>query len=258
MMNSSRLNSLVIQTPEGIQFGFLLASPISRFFAAVIDLACISAAYSLLRVISLLLSLALLDMSRAVDVLAAFILPIFYGITCEWYFRGQTFGKRILRLRVMDAEGLHLRRNQVILRNLLRAVDMLPGLYLVGGMVTWFSPISQRLGDIAANTVVIRLTSTEVPEWQQLLAGKFNSLRQHPHLEARLRQRVSPVETSIALRAILRRDEFNPVPRAELFARIAGHFRALVEFPPEAVETLSDEQYIRNVLDAILRPRAKK
>jgi hypothetical protein len=114
---------------------------------------------------------------------------------------------------------------------------------------------TQRLGDLAANTVVIRSPQIEQPDLEQVLAGKFNSLRSHPHLEARLRQKISPVEASLALQAILRRDEFEPSARARLYARLGEHFRLLVEFPPESVESITDEQYLRNVVDTMFRAR---
>src|SRR6185369_9650732 len=93
------------------------------------------------------------------------------------------------------------------------------------------------------------------PDLDQLLAGKYNSLRQYPHLTARLRQRVSPGEAAVALQALLRRDEFEPVARIELFAELAAHFRAKVDFPAEALDGITDEQYIRNVADVIYRTR---
>lgn len=254
-MNAARVSSLVIRTPEGVQFSYLIASPVARCFAWAIDFACIGAAFSLIRIMAVPVVLVSGDVAVAIQVFAMFALPISYGFLCEWYFRGQTLGKRLIRIRVIDAEGLQLQWNQVILRNLLRAVDMLPGLYLVGGATSWFSPLSQRLGDIAANTVVIHMPKSAAPQWNELAAGKFNSLRQYPHLEARLRQRVSPVEISVALKAILRRDEFETASRPKLYSQLATHFRSLVEFPPEAIESLSDEQFLRNVLDCLLRPR---
>jgi hypothetical protein len=125
----------------------------------------------------------------------------------------------------------------------------------VGGLATLISSRTQRLGDLAANTIVIRSPRILQPDLEQVLAGKFNSLRSHAHLEARLRQKVSPVEASLALQAILRRDEFDPRSRAELFARLAEHFRSLVEFPPDSVEHITDEQYLRNVVDTVYRSR---
>ena len=257
MMNATRLNSLTVRTPEGITFGFLLASPVIRFFAYAIDLACILAIFSAFRVIVLVFSIASLDFGIALQTVLLFALQIGYGMGWEWLFRGQTPGKRLLRLRVIDAEGLQLQFYQIVIRNLLRAADSLPALYLVGAVAAWFSPRGQRLGDIAANTVVTRIVPIETPHWDQVLAGKFNSLRDYPHLEARLRQQVRPVELSLAIQALLRRDQFDARARTELFAQLGAHFRALVVFPPEAVSEISDEQYLRNVVDSVLRPRRK-
>jgi hypothetical protein len=101
----------------------------------------------------------------------------------------------------------------------------------------------------------VRAPKLSEPDLDQLLAGKYNSLRQYPHLEARLRQRVSPTEASIAMRALLRRDGLEPGARVALFADLAEHFRALTPFPVEAVEGMPDEQYVRNVVDVLYRAR---
>lgn len=257
-MNGVRTNTLIIRTPEGIVFSFLLASPVTRFLAYTVDLACIAALTALARIVISLLEVVNLDFGAAIGVLIFFVLQIGYGMTCEWWWRGQTIGKRMLHLRVMDAQGLRVQFSQIAIRNLLRVVDMLPAFYLLGGVVAWFSPKTQRLGDLAASTIVIRTPKIEQPDLEQVAPGKFNSLRQHPHLEARLRQKISPVEARLALQALLRRDEFEPASRAELFARLGTHFRALVEFPPEAVEGITDEQYLRNVVDVVFRPRTAK
>jgi len=117
----------------------------------------------------------------------------------------------------------------------------------------WLNSKCQRLGDIAANTVVIRTPRVSEPNLDQLLAGKYNSLRQYPHLVARLRQRVSPAEAGVVLQALLRRDEFDPYARLELFAELAAHFHAKVDFPPEALDGIAEEQYLRNVVDVVYR-----
>lgn len=253
MKATSRASTLTIRTPEGVVFALQLASPVTRFLAWLVDFACISAACSILGTAMGLLGLISLDFTRAVTILLFFVLQIGYGLVCEWSWRGQTIGKRLLRLRVVDASGLRLQFSQIVIRNLLRFVDMLPAFYLVGGITTLLNAHTQRLGDIAASTVVVRSPKIEQPDLGQILAGKFNSLRAYPHLEARLRQRISPVEASLALQAILRREEFEPRARAELFARLGEHFRLLVEFPPESVENVTDEQYLRNVLDTVFR-----
>jgi plasmid stabilization system protein ParE len=150
---------------------------------------------------------------------------------------------------------LRLQFSQIVMRNLLRFVDVLPGFYLVGGLACLFSRRAQRLGDVVANTIVVRNVPAPAPRMETLLAGKFNSLRDYPHLEARLRQRVTPGEAAVALQALLRRDRLEARARVELFDEIAARFHSLVQFPPEATEGLSPEQYVGNVLDVLFRPR---
>jgi len=234
-------------------FSQLLAGPITRFCAWFIDVMCLSVILTMASVALVLLQFISPNLAGALGALGYFVVGIGYGITFEWVWRGQTIGKRLLRLRVVDAEGLRLQFNQIATRNLLRFVDSLPLFYFVGGLVCWFSPKCQRLGDLAANTVVIRLPRLVEPDLDQLLAGKFNSLRQYPYLTARLRQRVSPGEGAIAMQALLRRDQFDPVARIDLFASLAAHFRQKVEFPPEATDGITDEQQLRNVVDVIYR-----
>jgi len=124
---------------------------------------------------------------------------------------------------------------------------------MVGGMACLISKRAQRLGDFAANTLVVWNPSVSKPDLNQLLEGKYNSFREYPHIEALLRQRVSPQEAGVALQAVMRRDELEPVARIELFRDIVSYFKGVVEFPQEATDGISDEQYLRNVVDALYR-----
>src|SRR5258706_6959607 len=124
-------NKLLIRTPEGIVFSQVLAGPMSRFLAWLIDLFIVMALASLISVVLAVLQWISVGFAQAVGLLLQFILMLGYGICGEWFWRGQTFGKRMLRLRVVDAHGLRLKFSQGVIRNLLRVVDMLPGLFLV-------------------------------------------------------------------------------------------------------------------------------
>ena len=193
------------------------------------------------------------DVSAGFVVICYFIVSLCYSISLEWFWRGQTLGKRLFRLRVIDVQGLRLHFSQVVIRNLLHVVDMLPIFYLVGGIACILSPKAQRLGDLAANTIVVYVPKIEQPELDQLLKGKYNSLRRYPHLCSRLRQNVSPQEADLAMQAIMRREEFESLDRVKLFEEIAQYFKAKVIFPEEDTENVSDEQYVRNVVDILFR-----
>ena len=245
-----------IRTPEGIVFSQTLAGPVVRFVAWLIDGLCVLAIMSAFSRILRGFELVSPGMANAVLTIAFFVLNIGFSIFLEWVWRGQTVGKKLLGLRVVDAEGMRLQFDQIVTRNLLRFVDLLPVAYVVGGLSCWLSRKCQRLGDIAANTIVIRIPVVTEPDLDQLLAGKFNSLRQHAHLAARLRQRVTPAEAAIALQALVRRDEFDAVARLQLFEQLASHFQEKVSFPQDAVDGVSAEQYIRNVVDVVYRTAA--
>jgi uncharacterized RDD family membrane protein YckC len=255
-MPIEQANRLLIKTPEGVVFSLRLASPLTRCVAWLVDLGCIATLCLAIGTLLGILRLISFDLAAAFVLLGYFGVSIGYGIATEWFWRGQTIGKRLLKLRVMDAEGLRLQFNQIVLRNLLRFVDMLPAFYLVGGMAALLNRRNQRLGDFAANTIVIWNPAREEPDLEKALGGmKYNSLRAYPHLAARLRQRVTPPEAMLALQAIIRREDFNPEARVRLFAQLGSHFRALVEFPADSSEGLSDEQYVRNVVDIVFRAK---
>ena len=246
---------LRIRTPEGVVFSQTLAGPVIRFAAWFIDLMIIGTMMAVISIVMFLLFIVSVDLALAVQTIAYFVLSIGYGLVCEWKWRGQTVGKKVFRLRVVDAEGMKLQFHQIVLRNLLRFVDSLPALYAVGGVSCWFTRKFQRLGDIAANTIVVRIPLITEPEIDQLLAGRFNSLSKYPHLEARLRQQVNEEDAALALQALLRRDDFDAAARVELYAELASYYRGKVAFPAEATDGISDEQYLRNVVDVLYRRR---
>lgn len=249
--------TLRIRTPEGVVFALPLAGPIQRGLALAIDLACISALGSIIGKALFLLDFLEAGVGRAVAILLYFVLSIGYGIACEWSWKGQTVGKRLLRLQVVDEEGLPLTFSQVALRNLIRILDALPIFYLVGGISCYLTRYGQRLGDIAARTVVISHRRIEVPDVESLLPGKFNSFLAHPHLAARLRQKTSAAQAALVLQALLRRDSFTPEARLRIYAELRAAFAESVAFPASATDDLIDEQYLRNVVQ-ILFQKSKK
>jgi uncharacterized RDD family membrane protein YckC len=250
-MRSARPSRLSIETPEGVVFSFELATPVTRALAWAVDAVAIAAGGILVNQVAKFISNASPDLASAFSVVTYFVVSILYAIVLEWRWRGQTIGKRLFGLRVMDVHGLRLQLPQIALRNLLRFVDMLPSLYLVGGLTVVFSRNAQRLGDMAANTIVTRERRDAMPDLESIAPAKYNSLTGQPHLAARLRSLVTPEAAALAVRALTLRDSYDALARVVLFRDLAAHFRALVEFPEEAVVNLTDEQYVRCVLRVI-------
>lgn len=86
---------------------------------------------------------------------------VFFALTFVYYFGtelvwAQTLGKRVMKLRVVGPGGAKLTAGPALIRNLVRFVDWLPGLYIVGAITVYATgPRRQRLGDMAAKTNVV-------------------------------------------------------------------------------------------------------
>jgi uncharacterized RDD family membrane protein YckC len=250
-MNPDRTHLLRVRTPEGVAFTLRLASPVLRAAAFLIDLSVVSATWSAVSAVLGLLHLINRDIAGLVLTVGYFLFSQGYAIATEWLWRGQTAGKRILRLRVVDARGLRLSFAQIVLRNLLRFVDGLPLFYLVGGIASLINRRGQRLGDLAADTLVVWEPAEPQPDFAALRADKYNSLREHMSAVVRLRQAISPAQARTIWAAVARRDQFEPEARVRLFADLAAWLRGLAAAPVEASEGVSDEQFVRNVVDVL-------
>lgn len=242
--------TLEIRLPEGVTFALPLAGPVSRCLAFLLDFFVISALATAVERV-----LAAFEMSRQNEraLLAAAYIAIWmlYGILAEYYWSGQTLGKWLLGLRVVDTAGLELQFHQIAVRNLIRPVDLFPVIGLAGGITILCNRRLQRLGDIAAGTVVIRNRQPAFPNVEALARGRYNSLLQHQLLCGRLRQRTPAPAGAIAIDALVRRDPLEDCARVAVFDDLAAYFRTLVEFPAEDTDQLSSEQYVRNVVEIL-------
>jgi uncharacterized RDD family membrane protein YckC len=241
-------NRVLVRTSEGVSFSLRLAGPVSRFLAWLIDAAAIGALTAGISTIFKIAGAISPDLVRALAILAFFAISIGYAIALEWLWRGQTLGKRVLHLRVLDANAQKLQFPQIAIRNLMRFLDALPFLYLAGGLSVILSRRSQRLGDVVANTIVIKQEQFSAPILAVAAAEKYNSFLEFPHLAARLRHQTPPELAQIAYEALLRRNDLDPAVRLGVFRELADRFRQIVKFPTEVTAALTDERYVRNAL----------
>jgi uncharacterized RDD family membrane protein YckC len=147
-----------IVTPENIAFQYRIAGPFQRLPAYLIDVLLQWAAiFAIALVLLIVFGLAgLPGLGFGLSVIAWFVLSWFYGGLFEWLWNGQTPGKRILRLRVLSTDGQPIGALAAVLRNILRAVDMLPPVfYFVGFLSAFWNDRFARLGDLACGTMVV-------------------------------------------------------------------------------------------------------
>jgi len=140
-----------VETPEGIDLEAQLAGPIPRVLAYSIDL--VYRAIFLLVMSVIFLSFD--KMGTGFFLLISFLLEWFYPVFFEVYRQGQTPGKRRLNLAVVHDDLTPITWGASMTRNLLRAADFLPFAYLLGLISICMGKHFQRLGDLAAGTIVI-------------------------------------------------------------------------------------------------------
>lgn len=86
------------------------------------------------------------------------IFVVGYTVLLEGYWNGQTVGKKVFDIRVVDADsGQPITIDEAVVRNVARLVDFLPMFYLVAIAAVAMTESSQRLGDLAANTLVVNV-----------------------------------------------------------------------------------------------------
>lgn len=174
--------TIEVVTPENIAFDYQLAGPFRRLPAYVIDVAIRIITFICL-VLLIMLGAALLGglgggailpaLGVALLLILYFLQSWFYGVFFEAYFNGRTPGKWICGLRVISDDGHPITGMQALIRNLLRAIDLMPATTLTAldpenpyvmvplmtGMVGLFTMMAtrrlQRLGDLAAGTMVV-------------------------------------------------------------------------------------------------------
>jgi len=182
--------TLIIETPERVPLAFALASIGNRFLAVAID--HFIQYFSIFIVAWALISLSGFDANSAESTaselfqempkwtLAILIVVIFlifagYFILFEWFWNGQTPGKRLLKLRVIREDGRPITFWEALARNLLRIFDAVPGfiipVYSVGLITIFASRRDQRIGDIFAGTVVVRERLDEAPTFAETFSN---------------------------------------------------------------------------------------
>src|SRR5437764_1764125 len=238
---------LNIATSEGVIFRLPLAAPASRLYAMLFDTAIVLGAVNGVGLMVYWLFAKAPGFGFMVITLAEFAVGFAYGALLEGFWNGQTIGKRLFHLRVIDQTGLPLRIEQAWVRNLMRVFDALPLAYLVGGISVMSSPLLQRFGDRVAGTLVVRQTPLTVPGEEPWMRQKYNSFTEYPTIAVHLRRGVTPELASLIQDALRRPNELAPYARLEIYRELAAYLQTEVsQFPDELIERLSDEQYLIN------------
>lgn len=246
-----------ILTPEHVEVRLQPAGPASRFLALIVDsLIALAVSAGLTQLLG-----ALLPAGFAMPLFATttFVLSWGYHVFFEVRQRGQSPGKRLLGLRVVDGRGLPLTLEQSFVRNVVRILDFLPAFYGLGALVLGLDRSRRRLGDIVADTLVVEEGRAAGLTAAAARRVAPTSLRT-PQLAAQIRRRIGIEEREFLAQLVLRADSLEPRARFDIFEEVGVHYRRRLEIEDR---TLSGENLVRGVAAILFdrraptRPRAR-
>jgi uncharacterized RDD family membrane protein YckC len=147
-------NRVTFATPEGVSIELVLAGLGSRFLARLLD-TVIQGAIIIALAVGVFVSGSPGWLQGSAIVLI-FLVVFAYDVMFETLNHGRTIGKAAAGIRVLGDRGEPVRFVASAVRNIIRIIDFLPGLYLVGSIAIVTTAHDQRLGDLAAGTIVAR------------------------------------------------------------------------------------------------------
>lgn len=217
------LGRLEVETPDHVVLRYDLAGAGNRGFAALVDFVVatllVVGMIAVFAVLGAALPRGVLAAAQGLFVLLTLLIGWSYFVALEWLWEGRTLGKRMFGLRVITADGSPASFIAILIRNLLRIVDFLPVFYGLGLLAVVVSPRSQRLGDLAAGTYVVRAPRPRMD---------FLSLRTVASDGAAAAEvRGLPAELQRLVREFVARERaLAPSDRARVAASIASALRA--------------------------------
>lgn len=239
----SASEKLSIETPEQIALEFPLASAGSRFLALAIDTLVQIGGFAVLALMALLAGVMRVDYESvlgtwalAAVIILGFLLYYGYYAIFETLWNGQTPGKRAIRLRVITTSGRPITVYEALLRNLLRIVDQIPGIYGVALISLFLTERHQRLGDLAADTVVVAeqpIARREVATPERAPAARGRSVR------------LTAPELELIEAFLHRRHDLTDAVRSETAAAIAARVRRQLQL--SATDATEDETLLEEV-----------
>lgn len=192
-MNHLSPDQLSIDTPEQVAIRFPVAGVGSRFLAVLTDSAVQVVAYAVLILVFVLIATSAPKTASGAFthtgekwlvaglILFHFLMYWGYFTLFETFWNGQTPGKKLLKIRVIQQSGRQITFFEAMTRNLLRVVDMLPGFYLIGVIAMLSNRQHQRLGDLAASTLVVHERLSDEPLWGTNGSRSITAAAFEPH-----------------------------------------------------------------------------
>jgi uncharacterized RDD family membrane protein YckC len=237
-------------TPEHVEIALEPAGLGGRFLALLVDLLLVVSVASITAQICLVF--APLGVAGIIRGVAFLLIGWGYHVYFEVKHQGQSPGKRVFGLRVVDGRGLPLALEQSFIRNAVRALDALPLGYALGAITCLVDPERRRLGDLVADTLVVRETRRFEVDRRVARERIYNSLRE-PRVLRMIGRRVGLEEREFLAALCLRAESLDAGVRFDIMEEVAAFYRERLDLK---AAPLSGESLVRGLAAIVLADRA--
>lgn len=243
----------LISTPENVDLHLELAGLGNRALAVIIDTL---ATYALCIVVFLLawLGTVLVAMGHLppnavaivssvivlLAMLASFAIAFGYFIFFEGIWHGQTPGKKVTHIRVIDQTGQPINWGAAVLRNIIRVFDL--GFLLIGLLFMAADKNERRLGDFAAGTLVVRERASD---FRPVRTAVTDSTDDGANLDV---GRINPQEYELLVTFLKRRTAMSRRQRPTVARQLEQHFREKLSEPADGID--KPEAFLEKVYNA--------
>lgn len=177
------MSNLAINTAQNVNLDYKLIGLGERFVAFLIDALILLTYITIMENVVALSDIFSTDDWTRRGFLGLFMLPaFFYSLLCHIIFGGQTIGKKVLKIKVVRLDGAPTQWYNLLVRWMLRIVDVWMFFSSIGVISILLSDKKQRVGDAAAGTVVIsvkqkhKITSTILEDLETDYQPVFNNV----------------------------------------------------------------------------------
>jgi len=241
---------ITVSTPEGVDLDLVVAGLGSRFMSSLVD-----SALQAMLIFPLLILAGATSAGVPIASLGGFLVIFGYPVVCDALLDGRTVGRRLTGLRLVTEDGGRVGFLAAAVRNIVRIVDFLPGAYSVGALAVIVSTRNQRVGDMAAGTLVVRAApvrrGSAVPGAGRVAPEAPTAVAPAAPLPegagAWDLTRVTAEDVRVVRSFLARRPELDPAARVRVGSELARRLRPAVVGPDPS---LPDEVLLEQLLAA--------
>lgn len=232
-----------VSTTQNVTIQYDTAGLLWRFVAWLIDSVILSVLYFII-VYAIFSSFSIFDdeLYWLIISVALLLLRTFYSLFIEIFTNGQSIGKKIVGITVIKLNGNALNTNDYLIRWSYRIIDFAFSFYTIGSLSILISEKNQRLGDMIANTTVVKLKPEKVVSLDDLenLPVRADFVPKYPNVV-----RYTDTDMLALKNLLIRYNQYRNVTYSDILSNTVGTIKEQLDIDDD---TITDDVFLRELI----------